>query len=278
MSRARVDRLHGHTTVILEEPTMPKPYAAPKSTPTWLDLGTSDKDKSKAFYGELLGWTAEDAGDEFGNYTNFSSDGIQVAGCMQNDGSMGPDGWSAYFATDDIAKLAELAAANGGQVVVPPMAVGDLGQMTFVTDPGGAFIGAWQAGEHKGFGVRNETNAPGWFELYTRDWDGALEFYREVFGCEIEVASDEPDFRYAIVMGDGLQVAGIMDGTQFLSEGVPAHWAVYFQVDDTDASVARAEALGGSVVQPAEDTPYGRLATCTDSTGATFKLLQPPAE
>ena len=29
---------------------------------------------------------------------------------------------------------------------------------------------------------------------------------------------------------------------------------------------------GGTVLQPAEDTPYGRLAAATDPTGVTFNL------
>jgi hypothetical protein len=50
---------------------------------------------------------------------------------------------------------------------------------------------------------------------------------------------------------------------------------VYFRTDDADASIARARELGGSVIQPAEDTPYGRLATLADPTGAAFKLIGP---
>jgi predicted enzyme related to lactoylglutathione lyase len=250
-------------------------YIAPAGTPCWLDLGTSDKDKSKAFYGELLGWTSEDAGDEFGGYTTFARDGVRVAGGMQNDGTMGPDGWSVYFATDDVAKLGEATAASGGELTMEPMAVGPLGQMLFVHDPGGAFIGAWQAGEHTGFGIRGSFHgAPGWFELFTRDWEGALDFYRNVFGCTIEVVNDAPDFRYAIIMDGGEQSAGIMDATAFLPEGVPAHWSVYFTVDSAAAAVAKVTELGGAVVVPPETTPYGILATCTDSTGAMFKLIE----
>ncbi len=33
------------------------------------------------------------------------------------------------------------------------------------------------------------------------------------------------------------------------------------------------EKLGGSVIQPAQDTPYGRLAQAADPTGAMFKLV-----
>jgi uncharacterized protein len=67
----------------------------------------------------------------------------------------------------------------------------------------------------------------------------------------------------------------VMDATSFLPEGVPALWSVYFAVDDVDASIAKAVGLGASVVQAAEDTPYGRLATLTDPTGALFRLMGP---
>ena len=63
-----------------------------------------------------------------------------------------------------------------------------------------------------------------------------------------------------------------------LPEGVPAHWSVYFQADDTDATMAKAVGLGGSTVMEPEDTPYGRLATATDATGALFKLVGPNLE
>lgn len=36
---------------------------------------TSDPDRSRAFYGELFGWTSEVAGEEYGGYFNFSNDG-----------------------------------------------------------------------------------------------------------------------------------------------------------------------------------------------------------
>jgi hypothetical protein len=64
-----------------------------------------------------------------------------------------------------------------------------------------------------------------------------------------------------------------MDASGFLPAGAPAQWSIYFGVDDTDAALARIVELGGSVVAPAEDTPYGRLATAADPTGATFRLV-----
>jgi len=58
-------------------------------------------------------------------------------------------------------------------------------------------------------------------------------------------------------------------------DGVPAHWSVYFGVDDTDAALAQIVDLGGSILMAAQDTPYGRLASAADPTGAQFKLVAP---
>jgi uncharacterized protein len=44
-------------------------------------------------------------------------------------------------------------------------------------------------------------------------------------------------------------------------------------VDDADAALAQIVDLGGSIVMSAEDTPFGRLATAADPTGALFKLV-----
>ena len=42
-----------------------------------------------------------------------------------------------------------------------------------------------------------------------------------------------------------------------------------------DLLTTKIAGLGGTIVRAAEDTPYGRLATATDATGAEFKLVAP---
>jgi predicted enzyme related to lactoylglutathione lyase len=142
-----------------------------------------------------------------------------------------------------------------------------------VTDAGGAAIGAWKPGLHRGFGVVDEPATPGWFELHTRDFAKSLDFYRDVFRWDVHVVSDAPEFRYATLGEDEWARAGVMDATTFLPDGVPAHWSVYFRVASADAAITRAVDLGATTVVPAEDTPYGRLATLTDPTGAPFKFV-----
>jgi hypothetical protein len=256
---------------------VPKRDSAPVGAPCWVDLFTSDPDKAQDFYSRLFGWTAESAGEEYGGYINFSKDGERVAGCMRNDGESGsPDVWSVYLATDDAAKTTEAAAANGGQIVMPAMEVMELGSMAVLTDVGQAAIGAWQPGTHKGFTVHGEPGSPNWFELHTRDYDASVKFYEQVFGWDAHSMSDTPEFRYT-TLGEGESaLAGIMDSTSSLPEGVPSHWSVYFGVEDADAALVRIAELGGSVLMPAEDTPYGRLAQAADPTGAQFMIVQSP--
>src|SRR5258708_39570252 len=98
---------------------MAQPTFAP-GAPCWIDLFTSDPDRSRSFYGEVFGWSSEDAGEEYGGYINFSKDGERVAGAMRNDGQSGmPDAWSVYLTTDDAKGTVDAAAAAGGQVIVP---------------------------------------------------------------------------------------------------------------------------------------------------------------
>jgi hypothetical protein len=255
---------------------MPARQTAPAGAPCWVDLMTSDTKRSRDFYGELFGWMAEEPAAEFGGYMNFTKNGVRVAGCMPvQPGSDEADVWSVYLATDDAAKTLEAAAAHGGQIIVPAMPVGDLGTMAVINDAGGANVGIWQPGRHQGFGLIAEPGAPGWFEVHTRDYEPTIRFYREVFGWDTYVASDTPEFRYTTLGQDAQAQAGIMDASGFLATGEPAHWSVYFGAEDTDAALAKVTSLGGSIVRPAEDTPFGRLAEAADPAGAQFKLVGP---
>ena len=136
-----------------------------------------------------------------------------------------------------------------------------------------AMVGAWEPATMKGFEVTGEPGTPSWFELHTRDYDKAVSFYREVFKWDTHTASDTDEFRYT-TLGEGEnQLAGIMDDTVVSGDEDPAHWAIYFKVEDADATLDKVVELGGRVVQPAVDTPYGRLARAANPTGADFRIV-----
>jgi len=76
--------------------------------------------------------------------------------------------------------------------------------------------------------------------LVVRDMNASVEFYRQVFQWDTHVAEDTPELRYT-TLGEGeSQLAGIMDGSAFLPEGVPAYWSIYFAVEDADAALEEA--------------------------------------
>jgi uncharacterized protein len=257
---------------------MPTRESAPVGSPCWVDLWTSDTESSRKFYAELFGWEAQEPSAEFGGYFMFTRNGVPVAGGMGDMGEVrANNSWKVYLASDDAAKTVETAEAAGAQVGAPPMVIADLGTQAVLVDPTGATVGVWEPRSFPGFTVLAEHGAPGWFELLTRDYKTAVDFYRSVFHWDTKVVSDTDSFRYTIMQepgGDGM-LAGIMDASGFLAEDCPATWSVYFGVDDADAAVARVVELGGSIVRAPEDTPYGRLAAAADPTGAQFKLVAP---
>ncbi len=252
--------------------------SAPIGSPCWADLWTSDVEGSRTFYSELFGWEAQEPSPEFGGYFMFTRQGVPVAGAMGDMGERSAtDTWTIYLTTDDIAKTVAAAEAEGAQIVNPAVAVADLGIQAVLVDPTGAHLGAWEPGTFPGFTVLHDSGAPSWFELHTRDHAKAVAFYRSVFRWDTTSVGDSDEFRYTTMRdpGGGEDLAGIMDASAFLPDGVPSHWSVYWEVDDADAAVDKVKALGGTVVMDPQDTPYGRLATVTDPAGALFKLRRP---
>lgn len=251
--------------------TRDTPFAP--GTPCWVDVLSSDPDRAKAFYPGLFDWTVEESGPEFGNYVNFRSDGHLVAGMVHNTGEMGsPDVWTTYIATPDAAATAQAATDAGGQIFAPPMQVGDLGSMAVLADPAGGIFGVWQPGSHAGFTKYNEPGTVTWDEHHSKDFAKTTPFYETVFGWHLDKISDTAEFRHYQAQIDGDTVAGLMDSQAFLPAEVPSHWAVYFSVADVDAAIVKLTGLGGSVLRPAQDTPFGRVADVADPTGAMFKL------
>jgi uncharacterized protein len=243
--------------------------------PCWIDLLVPDADAAAKFYGDLFGWTAGEASDDFGGYRMFFRGDQPIAGLMPNDAASGsPNAWNVYLASDDAAATVQRAGAAGAQVVVEPMPIADLGRMAMLVDPTGAAIGVWQAGSFPGFLTRTEDASPVWFETLTNDYERSVAFYTDAFGWTTSTMSDTPEFRYTTLGEDRDARAGILDAAGLLGDQ-PSRWQFYVQVPDTDATVEKALAAGGTQVQPTEDTPYGRIAPLLDPAGVPFHVMGP---
>jgi predicted enzyme related to lactoylglutathione lyase len=254
---------------------VPKRGESPVGAPIWVDLFTSNIGRVRAFYEALFGWTSSEGPPDYDAYLNFSKDGALVAGCTARARfSRVPDAWNVYLRTDDIAATIDATIAHGGAVLLQPVAIADLGALAFVTDVGGALVGVWEPRSHRGFGRVAEPGAAAWFELRTRDYDATVEFYRSVFDWETQVVSDTSAYPYTMLVQGDEGLAGIVDATTIPDHRDAAHWSVYFGTAETDATLSRTVELGGRIIAPAEDTPYGRLAVANDPTGASFRLMQ----
>ncbi|GGW66692.1 hydrolase [Streptomyces lucensis JCM 4490] len=223
-----------------------------------MDAQLPDVEAGKRFYGELFGWSFEEA---YGSSVWARLDGGLVASLApKTDGRM-PTVWTVSFATSDAVALARRITAAGGQVVMAPFPVGDLGIAALATDPGGAVFGLWQAGTHTGFGRRHEPGTFVWAELYTRDTSAANAFYGGLFHDALFGTDAEPDF-------------GRADVTDVFPAEMPPHFVTHFRVTDLDDALGVVRRLGGRVQAPPFETSYGRVAVVTDNQGASFALLR----
>lgn len=261
-------------------------YTAVTGAPVWFDLVSSDPQRAAVFYGELFGWEVTEPAPEFGGYQNFSANGRLVAGLAPRMDPAAPaDVWSVYFKVDDAAAAVETAAAAGATVIAPAMAVGDLGSMAVLADPAGAAYGFWQPGTHPGFTERGTHGTPYWFDEMSMDYPASAAFYEQTLGWrlnEVGTGGDPnsvgPDhYSEVFPAGSDESVAGIMAATGMFGDGHPSFWQVYITVDDVAATISKVTELGGEVLMPGEDTPWGTLASFKDPMGAAICLGKPPA-
>jgi predicted enzyme related to lactoylglutathione lyase len=242
-----------------------------EGAPCWAELSLSDMAAGQRFYGELLGWTFEDQGEQYGHYTTASRDGKGVAGLMAKTGPPEPAGWSLYLATADAAKTTAKVTEAGGRVLSGPDAAGDLGVMTGAVDPGGSHFGLWQPGSHPGFGLVNEPGAFCWTENHTQDPEAVDAFYSALFGYEAQQIGDGVHFDYKVwtIPGGKDPVAGRMKAT----DDTPSAFQIYYVVADCDDAAATVRRLGGQVVAGPDDSPFGRTAVVADDQGARFAVI-----
>jgi predicted enzyme related to lactoylglutathione lyase len=240
--------------------------------PAWDDLSTPDADESASFYEGLFGWETEDRGEEYGGYRVFHKDGSQVGGMMKIQQEGQPPSWNIYISVSDADELAGKVKDAGGDVIVEPMDVSELGRMAFFADPTGAAFGVWQSKEHTGAEIISEPGAPAWHQVNTRDPEKAEEFYAAVFGWDSEKI-DTGGADYWEWQLDGKSVGGMFRMGDDFPDDVPAHWIVYFGVEDTDTATEKAKEGGATMRAEPFDTEAGRIAVFTDPHGAAFAVI-----
>ena len=243
---------------------------------SWVDLMTPDPAAAKQFYSELFAWQFQDMPVDDGGVYSMAFKGDRTVAALfarPDDMQQVPPHWSSYITVNDLEATVQRWQEHGGTVMMPACDIMESGRMAMVIDPTDGIVGLWQAKDFFGAGLVNEVNTFCWTELQTRGAARAAEFYKAVFGWEIEVEDKPPHYITGSVKGQ--MNCGIfdMDKANMPAE-IPANWMVYFNVADLDKSLAVVNRLDGKALMEPMDIEPGRFTTVTDPQGAVMVLMQ----
>jgi predicted enzyme related to lactoylglutathione lyase len=251
---------------------------------SWVELGTTDPEAAKAFYGELFGWEAEDVPvPDSGPYTLLRLRGETVAAMYEQPAEQReagvPPNWFSYVTVAGADEAAAAVKAAGGAVHAGPFDVMEAGRMAVVADPTGAMLGAWEPRESIGATLVNDPGCLSFNELSTDDVAKASEFYGEVFGWRVEPIDTGGGPPYWMIRHDGA-AQGMNGGMRELAPeqvegGMPPSWMPYFAVESVDETVAKATERGGQLGFGPMDLPTdARIAVLGDPQGAFFAIFE----
>lgn len=247
----------------------------------WVDYSAHDMDAARKFYGSLFGWDSKIGPRHEGqpsDYGFFLREGKLAGGIgelTKEMAAMMPPVWNSYVSVADCAATVAKAKELGGEVVFDTQELPDAGFLAFLKDPTGAVFALWQPKQHHGAEVCNVPGSFSWNELATRDIEAASKFYSALFGWTMKEYPG-PTKMY-VIENDGRPNGHMMQMTEEWGEMPPA-WAVYFAVEDTDATAKKATELGGKIAVEPFDIEPGRIAVIADPQGGHFyviKLSQP---
>lgn len=246
----------------------------------WYELITPDMAGAKRFYGDLVGWTAQDLPPmgEAEPYAIFSAGGNGVAGMMNLGAPMKAEGmppnWTGYICVDDCDAAAAKVKALGGSVKREPLDIPGIGRFAIVADPAGAVFAIMKPIPPEGGrpevppGTLGHTS---WHELFGGSPEASLAFYGEMFGWTAGEAFDMgPMGTYQLFSNQDGSVGGLMKKP----DQAPApYWNYYFKVGDIEAAAERAKAGGAQILMGPMEVPGGDwVFQGVDPQGALFSV------
>jgi predicted enzyme related to lactoylglutathione lyase len=237
------------------------------------DLLTNDLPASTAFYGSLFGW-------EFTTHPERAailSGERELGSIFERD--LPPDDvrkprWIAYMSVPDVNAAQQTVSQHGGNTLLAPREVADVGTLAVFSDAEGAVFGAIHlaAGDPEDYLAE-----PGdwiWLQLLSRDAVKAGEFYARLAPYELfDDGTGEGDGRY-LLASEGYARAALKTIPADRAELKPA-WLPFVRVANILEATGRVPQLGGKVlVQPRPELFDGKVAVIADPTGAALGILE----
>lgn len=109
----------------------------------WEQLNTTDKDSASAFYAKVYGWETKDFPHGGGLYV-FHAGEPSVASLMPAPEGT-PAHWLTYVVVPNLAAARDRVTELGGKIMVPEIAVPNVGTIGVITDNVGCHIGLFEA-------------------------------------------------------------------------------------------------------------------------------------
>ncbi len=243
----------------------------------WYELMTTDMESAKAFYANVVGWSARDASMSGPPYSLFTIGDFPVTGLMNLPEDARKTGvtphWIGYVGVDDVDAAVDRTKQLGGAVYVPPTDVPKISRFSVVADPQMATL-ALVRGLKSAQAQSADPGAPGrvgWHELLAADWEKAFAFYGELLGWQKAESHTGVMGAYQGFSTGGETIGGMY--TKPATLPLP-FWLYYFNIGDVEAAAKRVEAGGGEIVYGPTAVPGGAwIVHCMDPQGAIFALL-----
>lgn len=242
----------------------------------WFEYVAGDLARAQAFFGETFNWktqTMPAPSMPGGVYTMIAAGEHMLGGYLDTPpGAPSHAHWLAHLQVESAAASCQAVTAAGGKVLMAPTVAGEMGTYAVVADPLGGAFALWQPSKPDAGGYKGAAGTFCWNELMTEDVDRSVAFYQAVGAWKDAPMDMGPMGTYHVLEADGTGRAGVMKAPM---PGIPQVWMPYVQVDDADATLARAKRLGADVKMPCNDVPgVGRLAIFTDPLGCAVGILQ----
>ena len=239
----------------------------------WMELLTDDVDGSAAFYRAVFGWGSDLFLGTGTPYTMFTANGAPIGGAMRiPPGAGATPTWLGYLGVPDVDAATKAVLARGGHSYVHPTDVPTVGRFAVVADPWGATFALYRPNAGSVQEENAEASEFSWHELATDDLDGAVEFYRGLFGWRLLGAHDLGELGAYREFGrkEGRPLGGIYRKP---APDAPSAWLSYVRVAALEPVIEKLRAAGGSLTHGPQEVPGGdRIAICADPRGAAFAL------
>jgi predicted enzyme related to lactoylglutathione lyase len=252
------------------------------------EVMAQDRARLGTFYRDLFGWTI-DTDNPMGygvisHADNHSVGGIGIGGGLFGDMPAGQDGVTFYVEVDDVDATLQQVEALGGKRLMGPEQFEGGPKFGHLLDPEGHWIGLLEKGTG-GPSAQIPADAPRTgspvvhFEVIGKDYATLESFYGALFGWK---PNTDNAVGYGVIArddnltDDGIGIGGgIMALPPEMAAGSNGHVTFYVEVEDLDAVMDRAAALGGQRLNGPTEVPDGpTLGQIADPEGHLIGLTQ----